>query len=97
MRIVSFLPSATEILYALGVGENVVGVSHECDYPPDASTKLRINESLLDNSKLQSEMINKTAIELCRVGSSCAESTLINWKKLTQFLSSLKNHVRRAP
>ncbi|MCH6554761.1 MAG: cobalamin-binding protein, partial [Acidobacteria bacterium] len=33
MRICSFLPSATEILYALGLGEAVVGVSYECDTP----------------------------------------------------------------
>lgn len=36
MRIVSLLPSATEILFALGRGSEVVGVSHECDFPPDA-------------------------------------------------------------
>jgi iron complex transport system substrate-binding protein len=39
MRIVSLLPSATEILFALGLGEQVVGVSHECDHPPQARTK----------------------------------------------------------
>ena len=35
MRIVSLLPSATEILCALGLRDNLVGVTHECDYPPD--------------------------------------------------------------
>jgi iron complex transport system substrate-binding protein len=39
MRIVSLLPSATEILYALGLGDAVVGVTHECDYPPAAAKK----------------------------------------------------------
>ena len=34
MRIVSLLPSATEIVYALGLGDELVGVTHECDYPP---------------------------------------------------------------
>jgi iron complex transport system substrate-binding protein len=34
MRIVSLLPSATEILFALGLGDQIVGISHECDYPP---------------------------------------------------------------
>lgn len=38
-RIVSLLPSATEILFALGLGDQVVGVSHECDYPSAARTK----------------------------------------------------------
>ena len=35
-RIVSFLPSATEIAFALGLGDRVVGVSHECDFPAEA-------------------------------------------------------------
>jgi iron complex transport system substrate-binding protein len=36
MRIVSLLPSATEILFGIGAGEEVVGVTHECDYPAEA-------------------------------------------------------------
>jgi iron complex transport system substrate-binding protein len=39
MRIVSLLPSATEILFALGLDKEIVGVSHECDFPPRARTK----------------------------------------------------------
>jgi iron complex transport system substrate-binding protein len=39
MRIVSLLPSATEILFALGLDREVVGVSHECDFPPRTRTK----------------------------------------------------------
>ena len=39
MRIVSLLPSATEVLFALGLDHEVVGVSHECDYPAQARTK----------------------------------------------------------
>ena len=34
MRIASLLPSATEIVFAIGAGDQVVAVSHECDYPP---------------------------------------------------------------
>jgi iron complex transport system substrate-binding protein len=36
MRIVSLVPSATETLFALGVGDEVTAVTHECDYPPEA-------------------------------------------------------------
>jgi iron complex transport system substrate-binding protein len=36
VRIVSLLPSATEILFGIGAGDEVVGVTHECDYPPEA-------------------------------------------------------------
>jgi iron complex transport system substrate-binding protein len=39
MRICSLLPSATEILYALGLGDCVVGVTHECDFPAEAARK----------------------------------------------------------
>lgn len=39
MRIVSLLPSATEILFALGFDDEIVGVSHECDFPSSARTK----------------------------------------------------------
>jgi len=39
MRICSLLPSATEIAYAIGLGDSILGVSHECDFPADAATK----------------------------------------------------------
>lgn len=39
MRICSLLPSATEILYALGLGDSVLGVTHECDFPAEAARK----------------------------------------------------------
>lgn len=45
MRIVSLLPSATEILFALDLGDSVVGVSHECDFPPAARTKQIVIQS----------------------------------------------------
>ena len=50
MRIVSLLPSATEILYAIGVGDQVVGVTHECDYPPEARLKPLLTSSSLPSA-----------------------------------------------
>jgi iron complex transport system substrate-binding protein len=47
MRIVSLLPSATEIAFDLGLGDALVGVTHECDYPPEASTKTVVSHSTL--------------------------------------------------
>ncbi len=47
MRIVSFLPSATEILFALGLGEDIVAVTFECDYPAAARTKPKVVHSHL--------------------------------------------------
>jgi iron complex transport system substrate-binding protein len=48
MRIVSLLPSATEIAFDLGLGDAVVGVTHECDYPPAAAGKAVVSHSNLD-------------------------------------------------
>ncbi|HTZ33889.1 MAG TPA: cobalamin-binding protein [Methylomirabilota bacterium] len=45
MRIVSLLPSATETLFALGFHDEIVGVSHECDFPAEALTKTRVVSS----------------------------------------------------
>lgn len=47
MRICSLLPSATEIIYSLGLEENLVAVSHECDYPPSAAAKPQVTSSAL--------------------------------------------------
>lgn len=47
MRIVSLLPSATEIVHAVGLGDRLVGVSHECDHPPAVRALPRVTRSLL--------------------------------------------------
>jgi iron complex transport system substrate-binding protein len=47
MRICSLLPSATEIAFALGLGDQVVAVSHECDYPPDVSNRPVLTKSAI--------------------------------------------------
>jgi iron complex transport system substrate-binding protein len=47
MRIVSLVPHATELLYALGLGDSVVGVTHECDYPPATAAVARITRDVL--------------------------------------------------
>jgi iron complex transport system substrate-binding protein len=47
MRIVSLVPHATELLYALGLGDSVVGVTHECDYPPETAGVPKITRDVL--------------------------------------------------
>ncbi len=47
MRIVSLLPSATESLFALGLGDQLVAVTHECDYPPEAASLPIVTRSTL--------------------------------------------------
>ncbi len=47
MRIVSLVPHATELLFALGLGDDVVAVTHECDYPPQAAKLPQITRDVL--------------------------------------------------
>lgn len=56
MRIVSLLPAATEILYAVGAGDSVVGVTHECDFPAEAAKKPALIRPRVDPSALPSEI-----------------------------------------
>lgn len=47
MRIASLVPSATEMLFALGLGRSVVAVTHECDFPPEASDLPHLTRSIV--------------------------------------------------
>ena len=47
MRIVSLIPSATEILFAVGAGDDVVGVTFECDHPPAARERRVVSTSAM--------------------------------------------------
>jgi iron complex transport system substrate-binding protein len=56
MRIVSLLPSATEILFAVGAGADVVGVTFECDFPPEARQRRIISNTTLPEGLSPSEI-----------------------------------------
>jgi iron complex transport system substrate-binding protein len=58
VRIVSLLPSATEALFALGLGDQVVAVTHECDYPPEAARLPIVTRSTLQLSEKDSGAID---------------------------------------
>jgi iron complex transport system substrate-binding protein len=58
MRIASMLSSATEIVYALGLQHHLVGISHECDYPPEALRLPRLSRSRFDPAGLTSGEID---------------------------------------
>lgn len=51
MKIVSLLPSATEIVFALGLGDQLAGVTYECDYPPEVRTKPVVLETALPQGR----------------------------------------------
>jgi len=67
-RIVSFLPSATELLYELGVQDNLFGVTHECKYPPDAALKPQVINSVINSDKLTSKEIDTMTCQLINDG-----------------------------
>jgi iron complex transport system substrate-binding protein len=58
MRICSLLPSATEMVFALGMGDSLVGITHECDYPPQASHIPHVTRSNIPEG-LSSEEIDR--------------------------------------
>ena len=66
-RIISFLPAATEMVFALGLGDALVGVSHECDFPPAAKTKPVVVKPALALEKMTLREID--AAVAARVGS----------------------------
>ena len=69
MRIVSLLPSATEIVYALGVGDQVVGITHECDFPPEVAGKPALIKPRVDPTAAPAE-IDRQVSELVARGES---------------------------
>jgi iron complex transport system substrate-binding protein len=66
MRVCSLLPGATEIAFALGLGEDVVGVTHECDYPAEARQKPIVVRSLIDSKRMTSREIDQWVSERMR-------------------------------
>ena len=68
MRICSLVPAATEVLYALGLGDQVVGVTHECDWPPEAAAKPVVTASLIQTGDLASGEIDRVVAETARNG-----------------------------
>jgi iron complex transport system substrate-binding protein len=67
-RIVSFLPSATELLYELEAEDMLFGVTHECKYPEDAKTKLQVISSVINSDELSSNEINTKTCQLLSEG-----------------------------
>jgi iron complex transport system substrate-binding protein len=69
-RIVSFLPSATEMVFALGLGDRLMGVSHECDYPPEAKCKPVVVRAVLPVEIMSQSEIDIAVTQRLREGLS---------------------------
>jgi iron complex transport system substrate-binding protein len=72
VRIVSLVPSATEMLFALGLGPDIVAVTHECDHPPEALELPRITRDVLP-AGLSTAEIDAAVKELTLAGESIYE------------------------
>jgi len=80
-RIVSFLPSATELIYELGDQELLYGVTHECKYPKDAQTKPQVISSVINSEKLSCDEINTQSSQLLKEGKDIFILNETNLKK----------------
>ena len=65
MRIVSLVPHATELLFALGLGPEVAGVTHECDHPPAAEGLERVTRDVLPSGLSAAEVDAAVASARC--------------------------------
>lgn len=54
------MPAATEVLFALGLGDHVVGVTHECDWPPEAAERPQVTASLVESAELTSAEVDRS-------------------------------------
>ena len=67
-RIISFLPSATELLFALKADQKLKGVTHECTHPESAKSKPKIIDTVIDSENLNSQEINDMTCKLMNEG-----------------------------
>ena len=72
-RIVSFLPSATEMACALGLADSIVGITHECDYPPEIKSKPVVVRNVLPIEKMSQSEIDRAVADRIREGQSLYE------------------------
>ena len=105
-RIVTFLPSATELIYSLGAQDKLFGVTHECNYPSGAKTKPRVISSVFDPASMSSRQIDDKISALMSEGKEIyklnkenllrAKPDLIISQDICEVCSAHTDHVNRA-
>ena len=105
-RIVTFLPSATELIYSLGADDKLFGVTHECNYPSGAKTKLRVISSVFDPASMSSKQIDDKICQLMSEGKEIynlnkenllsAKPDLIISQNICEVCSAHTEHVNMA-
>ena len=105
-RIVTFLPSATELIYSLGADDKLFGVTHECNYPSNAKTKPRVISSVFDPASMSSKQIDDKICQLMTEGKEIynlnkenllnAKPDLIISQNICEVCSAHTEHVKIA-
>lgn len=105
-RIVSFLPSATELLYELGAQDKLYGVTHECLYPDDVRSKPRVINSVFDPDTMTSKEIDQMTTHLLKDGKDIfvldeknlriAQPDLIISQNTCEVCAAHSNHISNA-
>ncbi len=105
-RIVTFLPSATELIYSLGAEKKLFGVTHECNYPSNAKTKPRIIDSVFDPDSMSSKQIDDKICQLMTEGKNIynlnkenllnAKPDLIISQNICEVCSAHTEHIKMA-
>ena len=105
-RIVTFLPSATELIYSLGADDKLFGVTHECNYPSEAKTKPRVISSVFDPASMSSKQIDDKICQLMTDGKEIynlnkenllnAKPDLIISQNICEVCSAHTEHVKKA-
>lgn len=105
-RIVSFLPSATELLYELEADDILFGVTHECKYPENAKIKLQVISSVINSRELSSNEIDTKTCQLLSEGKEIfvlneknmivANPDLIITQETCKVCAAYNNHVNKA-
>ena len=105
-RIVTFLPSATELIYRLGVDDKLFGVTHECNYPNNAKSKPRVISSVFDPASMSSKQIDDKICQLMTDSKEIynlnkenllnAKPDLIISQNICEVCSAHTEHVKKA-
>lgn len=82
MRICSLVPGATEIVFALGLGDRVVGVTHECDWPPEAAALPPVTASIIETERLTSLEIDRAVSATAGNGKPLYAIDSERWREL---------------
>ena len=90
-KIVSFLPSATELIFALDAQDMLLGVTHECVYPKEAKSKPKVISTIVDSEKLDSKQIDEITCKLINDGKDIFVLNKENIKKANPNLIVSQN------